>query len=115
MDPVAGGGVNPIPDEFGRNIFPGSIALGALFVLVGGGAWMLGRTEPRFRRILGWALVGAAAMLLLTYRDRGLSFGLGSTSVTAGIVATLGLTLTVGDSARSGGRDDPDGSAQLNP
>jgi len=106
-------GFNHIPDEFGRNIFPGSIALGALFVFVGAAAWLIARTEPRIRRLAGWALVGAAALLLLTYRESGLIFGLGSTSVTSGVLATLGLTLTVADSGRSGGGDDPDGATQL--
>lgn len=104
---------NHIPDEFGRNVFTGSIALGGAFILIAAAAWLIAGTEPRVRRVVGWALVGLAGALLLTYRDDGLAFGLGSTSVSAAVVAALGLTLTADRSGASDGRDDPDATAQV--
>lgn len=92
-------GRNDIPDEFGVSMFPGSILLGLVFVALGVGAWLLGSAPPDVRRMLGWAVVGVAAVLLATYRAApdDLVFGLGSRAVHCGVLAALGLSLLPGE------------------
>jgi hypothetical protein len=87
-------GDNDIPDEFGRGTFRGSIALGLLFVAVGGVTWALTRVDRRTRTASGYLFVLVAAVLLLTYRRDGLAIGLGSAAVSAAVLAAAGLALT---------------------
>jgi thiosulfate dehydrogenase [quinone] large subunit len=91
-------GRNDIPDEFGVSMFPGSILLGLAFVALGVGAWLLAAATPEVRRVLGWAVVGVAAVLLVTYRATpdDLVVGLGSRAVHCGVLAALGLSLLPG-------------------
>lgn len=88
-------GSNDIPDEFGVSMFPGSIALGLVFVVLGAGVWALGRASDGARRIAGWSTVAVAAVLLVTYRAAPdtLIIGLGSRAVHCGVLAALGLSL----------------------
>ena len=92
-----------IPDEFGRNTFTGSIALGLVFVALGVGAWFLAAAPARTRAAVGWVVVGVAAGLLVTYQLGGgepkasLVIGLGSTAASASVLAALGLSLTAAD------------------
>lgn len=88
------GGGNDLPDELGRGAFPGSIALGLLFVAVAGGVWALSSAPGRVRTAGGYVLVAAAVVLLLTYGSDGLAIGLGSRAASAAVLAALGLTLT---------------------
>jgi hypothetical protein len=87
-------GGNDIPDEFGRGTFPGSIALGLLFVVVGAVVWWLASADERTRTTTGWAIVAFAVVLLFTYHGSGLLIGLGSRAVTAAVIAAAGLSLT---------------------
>jgi len=98
-DWLVGGGGRDIPDELVRGTFPGSIALGLLLVAVAAAAWWCtGALSASARRTAGWATVGCAVVLLLTYRaDDGvldLALGLGSRASTAAMLAALGLSLT---------------------
>lgn len=85
---------NDLPGDFGRNIFPGSIALGLLLVAVAVGAAALTRTRPQMTTGAGWVLVAVAAILLVTYGEDGLLVGLGSRATTAAVLAAAGLSLT---------------------
>jgi uncharacterized membrane protein YphA (DoxX/SURF4 family) len=88
-------GRNDIPDEFGVSVFTGSVALGLVFVAFGVAAWLLAGSSVDVRRIVGWVIVGVAALLLLTYRAAPdtLVIGLGSRAVHCAVLATLGLSL----------------------
>jgi len=88
-------GRNDIPDEFGVSVFPGSIALGLVFVALGVAAWFVASAPDQVRRAVGWGAVGVAAVLLLTYRAAPdtLLIGLGSRAVHCGVLAALGLSL----------------------
>lgn len=100
------GGATDLPDDFGRGVFPGSIALGAGLVAVGVIVWFLDGIEERVRRVIGWALVALAGLLLLTYRPDGLILGLGSRAATAGILAGLGLSVVPPKVGRSSSGTD---------
>lgn len=98
---------NDLPGEWGRGTFPGSIAIGLGFVVVGVAGWFLAdRVDVRLRRIAGWALVGIAVALLLTYEQGGLVIGLGSRPGNACMLAALGLALAVSP-GRDGAAQDP--------
>lgn len=87
---------NDIPGEWGQGTFPGSIALGLAFLAVGVAVWFLmDRLGEGEQRILGWSLVGLAAVLLVTYDPDGLVIGLGSRPGNACVLAALGLALAV--------------------
>ena len=103
---------NDIPGEWGRGTFPGSLALGLGFVAVGVGTWFLvDRLDPGGRRVLGWAMVGIAAVLLATYRPDGLVLGLGSRPGNACMLAALGLAAAVAEPRPSGARGAGDADA----
>lgn len=99
---------NDLPGEWGRGTFPGSIAIGLGFVVVGIVGWLVvDRLDLRTRRIAGWVLVGVGAALLLTYEQGGLVIGLGSRPGNACMLAALGLAMAV--SAGPGGAgQEPD-------
>jgi hypothetical protein len=85
---------NDVPGEWGRGTFPGSIALGLAFVAIGLlGWWALEHLDRDRLRWLGWATVGVAGLLLLTYRQGGLVIGLGSRPGNAAVLGALGLAL----------------------
>lgn len=91
---------NDFPGDFGRNVFPGSIALGLLLIIVAAAVWFLAGRNVSERKYLGFGLVGVAALLLLTYRSDGLIIALHSRATTAAVLAALGLALalpSVGD------------------
>jgi hypothetical protein len=85
---------NDVPDEFGRGTFPGSIALGLLFIGIAIAIWILARAGHQTRTTGGYLLVAVAAILLVTYRSDGLAIGLGSRAVSAAVLAAGGLALT---------------------
>ena len=93
------GAQNDFPGDFGKNVFPGSIALGLLFIGLGAiSAAMTQRvaTRPislRAQQCIGYGLVGAAVILLVTYRSSGLALGLGSRATTSCVIAALGLII----------------------
>lgn len=98
---------NDLPGEWGRGTFPGSIAIGLGFVVVGVAGWLVvDRLELRTQRIAGWVLVGAGAALLLTYEQGGLVIGLGSRPGNACMLAALGVALAV-PTRREGTAQDP--------
>ena len=68
-DWVLFGGGGGLPGDFGRNVFAGSVALGALFLLLAAVVWFTAGT----RVALGPAVVaaGLSLVLLVTYRDSG--------------------------------------------
>lgn len=87
---------NDLPGEWGRGTFPGSIAVGLGFVVVGVAGWLVvDRLQLRTQRVAGWALVGIGAALLLTYEEGGLIVGLDSRPGNACVLAALGLALAV--------------------
>jgi len=89
------GARNDFPGDFGRNVFPGSIALGAIFVVLGLAAVFSDRIAESARSAVGWALVGCAALMLVTYGADGTLLGLGSRATSAAVVAALGLAVAV--------------------
>ncbi len=91
---------NDLPGEWGRGTFPGSIAIGLGFVVLGIAGWFLAeRLSEQQRRFTGWVLVGLAAALLVTYERGGLIIGLGSRPGNACMLAALGLAMAVPASA----------------
>lgn len=92
---------NDFPGDFGRNVFPGSIALGVLFVALGIAAWVLAGRAAHLARPIGYGLVAVAALLLVTYGPDGLIIGLQSRASTAAVLAGLGLALTSSSQRRA--------------
>ncbi len=88
-------GSNDIPDEFGNSVFPGSVALGLAFVVVGVAAWFLAGASIQVRRVAGIATIVVSVVLLLTYHadPSTLVIGLGSRAVHCGMLAAVGLAL----------------------
>lgn len=94
------GARNDLPGDFGRNLFPGSIALGLLFVALGLAVLVLhDRVPAATASAAGWVLVAVALLLLVTTGEDGSIIGLGSRASTACMVGALGLVLA---------RPDPD-------
>jgi len=87
------GGSSAFPDDFGRNVFPGSIALGLLLVVVAIAVWFLADADAQVRRWCGWGTVVVSAALLFTYGPDGLLLRLGSKATTVAVLAAVGLTL----------------------
>ena len=87
---------NAFPGEWGSGTFPGSIAIGLGFVLIGAaGWWIADHVAEQRRRIIGWILVAVGALVILTYEEGGLIIGLGSRPGNACILAAMGLALAV--------------------
>lgn len=91
------GARNDVPGDFGRNVFPGSIALGLVLVATGVvAAVLVHRFDERRVRLAGWGIAAVSAAALLTYGRDGLLIGLGSRASTAAVVAALALAMAVG-------------------
>ena len=91
---------NDLPGDFGRNVFPGSIALGAIFVALGVGALVAhSKLSVRARRPGGWVLCALGLVLLVTVDADGLALGLGSRSTTACVLIAIGLAVGFADVA----------------
>jgi hypothetical protein len=102
---------NDLPGDWGRATFPGSIAIGLGFVVLGVAGWFVtDRLDLRTRRIAGWTLVGIGAALLLTFEQGDLVIGLGSRPGNACMLAALGLAMAV--PAGAGQDRDPASPAQ---
>jgi hypothetical protein len=87
---------NDLPGEWGRGTFPGSIALGLGFVVVGVVGWfVIDRLSSTARSSVGWGLVALSALLLATYERGGLIIGLGSRPGNACMLVALGLAIAV--------------------
>jgi len=87
---------NDIPGQWGRGTFPGSIAIGVAFVVLGAAVlFAADRMAEQQRRVIGWTVVGVSAVLLITYQQGGLIIGLGSRPGNAAMLAALGLALAV--------------------
>lgn len=87
---------NDIPGQWGRGTFPGSIAIGVAFVVLGAAVlFTADRLAEQQRRVIGWTVVGVSAVLLITYQQGGLIIGLGSRPGNAAMLAALGLALAV--------------------
>jgi len=87
---------NDIPGQWGRGTFPGSIAIGVAFVVLGAAVlFTADRLAEQQRRVIGWTVVGVSAVLLITYEQGGLIIGLGSRPGNAAMLAALGLALAV--------------------
>jgi len=97
---------NDFPGDFGRNLFPGSIALGILFIALGAAVWVASSRSASILSVAGYALVGVSAVLLLTYGSDGLLLRLGSRATTAAVVAAVGLSLSAALSGPSTRTDD---------
>lgn len=82
-----------LPGDFGRNVFPGSIALGLGIAAIGAALWFAGRLGGQLGARVGGVIVALAALLLLTYDTGGLAIGLGSRATTASLLAAAGLSL----------------------
>lgn len=95
------GGSNDLPDELGRGIFPGSIALGLLFAGVAVALWFLSGMSHPTRAVSGYLLVAVAVVLLLSYRSDGLAIGLGSRAASAAVLAAAGFALATPPPAES--------------
>jgi len=89
-------GNNDIPDEFGKNVFVGSIALGLLVVALAVVVWLVAaRFDVNRTRVPGFVLFALGVILLLTDRMQGLAIGLGSGAPTASVIMALGLALAI--------------------
>lgn len=89
-------GGNDIPDEWAAGTFPGSIAVGLFFVVLGVGGWFVAtRVDERLRVRVGWAVVALSALLVLTRDPGGLVVGFGARPANLCIAAALGLALAV--------------------
>jgi hypothetical protein len=87
---------NDLPGEWGRGTFPGSIALGLGFVVVGVVGWFaIDRLSSTARSSVVWGLVAVSALLLVTYEPGGLIIGLGSRPGNACMLAALGLSIAI--------------------
>jgi hypothetical protein len=87
---------NDLPGDWGRGTFPGSIALGLLFVVLGAAGCLAGdRLSSTEQRVVGWGLIAVSALLLVTYEPGGLIIGLGSRPGTACMFAAFGLSMAV--------------------
>lgn len=82
-------GGNGFPDDFGRNVFAGSIGLAILTGLAGLGGWRLWGTKPG--RYLGGVLIVFGVVLLFLYRSSGNL--LGARPAPLAVIAALGLWL----------------------
>ena len=93
---------NQVPGDFARNVFPGSILLGLVLIALGLAMALLApRLDESVLVPAGWAVVGVAALLMLTFRADGLIVGMGSKASTAAVLAAAGLALAgVGASNR---------------
>lgn len=87
---------NAFPGEWGQGTFPGSPAAGLALVVLGIAAWFVTRgVAEHVRRAIGWALVAASGLLLLTYDPDGLVVGLAARPATLCVAAAVGLALAV--------------------
>lgn len=85
---------NTLPGDAGRNLFPGSIAVGLILVAVGVGGWFVAtKAEAARRRMVGWVLLGVSAVLVATYRNGELGMGLGARITFLCALAAVGLAL----------------------
>jgi len=97
---------NSLPGDAGRNLFPGSIAIGLILIAVGTGGWYVAtRVEAAQRRIVGWGLLAVSAVLFVTYRNGELGIGLGARITFVCALAAVGLVLAT--SSESGGLTNP--------
>lgn len=106
---------NDFPGDFGRNVFPGSIALGVVLVVVAVAAWLLADRLAGVVSIVGYVLVAVSALLLLTYDQDGLLIGLHSKASTVVVLAALGLALSapsVGPRSSAHSDQESTGAAQ---
>jgi hypothetical protein len=85
---------NDLPGNFGRDSFPGSIALGLGFLVVGLLATTVSRLDRDIQRRLGTFVTVAAVALFATVDGGGLAIGLGSRTTTACLILALGLSMT---------------------
>jgi len=86
----------PLPNEFGRNVFTGSVALGLIVAAIGIGGIIASKVlDAAQQRIAGMALVVVAVVLMFTYDEGGLLIGLGSSTTMVAVLAALGLGLAV--------------------
>lgn len=87
------GGRTGLPDDFGRNVFPGSIASGILLLALGLAAFAVSKLRAELQHVVGWVLTGFGALLMATVGSDGLLIGLGSRSSTSVLIIALGLAL----------------------
>ncbi len=81
------------PGDFWKNVFPGSIALGLVFVALGV-ALYAGRVAVAGRaNFVGAGFVAVASALLVSYDSDGLAIGLGARASSAAALAAAGLAL----------------------
>ncbi len=89
-----------LPNEFGRNVFTGSVALGLIVGTIGVGAMIVSKVLAEAQqRMVGAALVVVAVVLMFTYDEGGLLIGLGSSTTTVAVLVALGLGLAVAPTA----------------
>lgn len=89
-------GTTSLPDDAGRNLFGGSIALGLIVAAIGAaGILCATRLAESQQRVAGIALVVLGVILILTYRSDGLILKLGSTTTTACVIVALGVSLAM--------------------
>lgn len=62
-------GSSGFPDDFGRSVFPGTIALGLMYIAVAALVALLAGTRPA--RVAGGVLVTVSLLLVVTYREDG--------------------------------------------
>ena len=81
------------PGDFWKNVFPGSVALGIVFVALGIVLYVARAAVASRANFVGAGCVAIASVLLFSYDSDGLGIGLGSRASTAAVVAAAGLAL----------------------
>ena len=90
------GNSKDLPDEIGKGLFAGSIALGLLLIGLGIGAWFISqRLAEAQQRIVGWLMVGAGSVALVVVGAPRLEGALGLRPAACCVAIALGLTLAV--------------------
>lgn len=85
---------NDFPGDFGRNVFPGSILLGIVFVAIGlVVAFALPRLEPSATVIIGWVTLAASLVLLVFVSTPRTEGWLGMRNSSVAMIAVLAFAL----------------------
>ncbi|MEO7555419.1 MAG: hypothetical protein ABIV94_02280 [Acidimicrobiales bacterium] len=94
------GGSSDVPDDFGRNVFGGTIALGLVFVAVGAAIALL---RGRIAGLVGLALAVLGGVLVVLYRSSGNVFAAHPAAGAVLIAAGIALVASRSDSESARG------------
>lgn len=85
---------NDFPGDFGRNVFPGSILLGLIFIALGlGVAFALPRVAAGHSMVIGWVTLAVSLALLVFVSTPRTEGWLGMRNSSVAMLAVLALTM----------------------